>query len=86
MPRTPSPPWPIKNLWAFVEFNLTNDLATYTITCKGQNNRMFEFYRDNDVPAFACTPADAVLLGAAANFKFNRLTGQLPVEEWVIIG
>ncbi|KAK4455286.1 hypothetical protein QBC34DRAFT_315404, partial [Podospora aff. communis PSN243] len=73
-----------QNSWGFVDFNLTNNLVSYTASCKAQNNRMFNFY--GETPAFACTPPDEAPLGAAANFRFNRLTGQLDVEEWIVQG
>ncbi|KAK0625860.1 hypothetical protein B0T14DRAFT_421388 [Immersiella caudata] len=70
-----------QNSWGIVDFNLTNDLVSYATPCKAQNNRMFDFY--GEIPAFACTPPDEAPLGAAANFRFNKRTGQLDVEGWV---
>ena len=72
-----------QNSWGYVDFNLTNNLVPYAISCKAQNNRMFNF--PSDTPAFACTPQGEAPLGAAANFQFNRLTGQLHVEETVVL-
>ncbi|KAK0651057.1 hypothetical protein B0T16DRAFT_344745 [Cercophora newfieldiana] len=72
-----------QNSWGYVDFNLTNNLVPYATPCKAQNNRMFDFY--GETPAFACTPPDEAPLGAAANFRFNKKTGQLDVEETVVV-
>lgn len=70
-----------QNSWGYVSFNLTNDQVNYTTSCTAASSQLSDFFYGTI--AYACTPSDNAPVGAGANFKFNRPTGQLDIEETI---
>ena len=73
-----------QNSWGFVNFTLTSNMVSYTTSCTANSNRLNDFFYGET--AYACTPADEAPLGAAANFKFDRPSGRLYIEETFVQG
>lgn len=70
-----------QNSWGYVNFNLTNNLVNYQMSCSAASNQLSDFFYGT--LAYACTPSDNAPVGAGANFKFSRPTGQLDIEETI---
>jgi hypothetical protein len=71
-----------QNSWGYASFNLTNNVVPYQAVCSAASNQITDFFYG--ALDYSCTlPADAPA-GASVNFRYNRPTGQLDLNETVI--
>ncbi|KAK1761534.1 hypothetical protein QBC47DRAFT_30963 [Echria macrotheca] len=70
-----------QNSWGYVNFNLTNSLTPYSFKCSASSGQLQDFFYGT--VAYACTPDDTAPVGAGANFKYSRPSGQLDVEQTI---